>query len=186
MENALRYPRVDLKGKRFGRLLVEEFAGRDPKSNALWRCACDCGTVKVIAGSKLTTPKTPVRSCGCLHTLPQGEGALNKLLVSYKRDARKRGLSFSLSRENFKSLTSDRCYYCGRPPQQITGEPCNNGYYFYNGIDRIQNEYGYEADNVVPCCKTCNSMKSSMSRSIFLVHINLIVNYQREVNNARK
>jgi hypothetical protein len=38
----------------------------------------------------------------------------------------------------------------------------------HNGIDRLVNDGGYSAENSVPCCWTCNRMKSDMSAADFL------------------
>lgn len=63
---AQHYPRTNLVGQRFTRLLVEAFAGRRRFSKPYWLCLCDCGTTTVIAGSSLVRGFT--RSCGCLAT----------------------------------------------------------------------------------------------------------------------
>lgn len=49
---------LKLSGKRFGNILV--FNKATSKS---WYCKCDCGTLKIIYGSDLTSGKT--KSCGC-------------------------------------------------------------------------------------------------------------------------
>jgi len=56
--------------------------------------------------------------------------------------------------EAAKILVSD-CHYCGSKPNP------------YNGIDRVDNKISYEIGNVVPCCKTCNFAKHTMSESEF-------------------
>jgi len=61
-----RYPRVDLAGKVFGKLTVEEFVGRRSKGtsgDSLWRCQCECGKTSVAYGYNLKSGKS--RSCGC-------------------------------------------------------------------------------------------------------------------------
>ncbi len=55
---------TDIKGKRYGRLLAEEFVGRNHRNNALWKCTCDCGEQKVLVLSELN--RGAVKSCGCL------------------------------------------------------------------------------------------------------------------------
>lgn len=54
---------VDLTGKRFGQLLVLECAGKLDGRRYSWKCQCDCGNVKIIAGASLTSGNT--KSCGC-------------------------------------------------------------------------------------------------------------------------
>ena len=94
---------------------------------------------------------------------------MRALIRDYSRGATRRGLSFSLDEPQFKNLTSSTCHYCGVCPER-TRRPlrgCNEPYQF-NGIDRINNDLGYELGNVVPCCFTCNSSKRAMSRGDFL------------------
>lgn len=52
----------DLKGRRFGRWLVEEKVESDEKGS-WWKCRCDCGTTRIMKSSALYGGS---RSCGCL------------------------------------------------------------------------------------------------------------------------
>lgn len=54
----------DLTGRRFMRLKVVEFAGRDVHGFLLWNCICDCGNSFVTTGNALHKNRAP--SCGCL------------------------------------------------------------------------------------------------------------------------
>lgn len=56
----------DLKGQKFDRLTVIEFAGLDNNKKALWKCQCDCGNEKIVRGNDLTSHK--IHSCGCYKT----------------------------------------------------------------------------------------------------------------------
>lgn len=56
--------RVDLTGKRFGRLLVLSLAARIGSNQASrWLCSCDCGSEKIYFGYNLQNGGTV--SCGC-------------------------------------------------------------------------------------------------------------------------
>src|SRR5579862_9724966 len=56
---------IDLKGQRFGRLIVLKEAGRSAKrGSALWFCRCDCQNTTTVDGSSLRRGLT--RSCDCL------------------------------------------------------------------------------------------------------------------------
>ncbi len=46
--------------------------------------------------------------------------------------------------------------------------------FFYNGIDRVNNEMGYEPLNVVPCCQECNFAKCKMSKDEFITHFTFV------------
>lgn len=56
--------KIDLLGKRFGRLVVVEESGRSRQGQVQWACQCNCGgTVTVTAGN---LKAGSVKSCGCL------------------------------------------------------------------------------------------------------------------------
>jgi hypothetical protein len=55
--------RSELKGQRFGRLIVEKYA-YTKNSNAVWKCICDCGNVVYVTSHDLNGKHT--NSCGCL------------------------------------------------------------------------------------------------------------------------
>ena len=55
--------RLDLKGQRFGRLVVLAFA-KSVGWRAYWSCVCDCGKVGTVRGCDLRSGHTV--SCGCV------------------------------------------------------------------------------------------------------------------------
>ena len=60
---------VDISGKRFGRLVAIEYAGKitseiSPTTISLWKCKCDCGNQITVRYPALISGNT--RSCGCL------------------------------------------------------------------------------------------------------------------------
>ncbi len=57
--------KIDLIGKRFGRLLVIKQSDVVKNSQARWICQCDCGNIKTIVGSSLRRGVS--NSCGCAH-----------------------------------------------------------------------------------------------------------------------
>lgn len=57
--------KIDMAGKRFGRLVVLSEAGITKDMKAKWLCVCDCGNQAVVVGKLLRAALT--RSCGCLH-----------------------------------------------------------------------------------------------------------------------
>lgn len=60
--------KINLVGKKFGRLTVQFFNGHGRtsggESKRMWKCLCDCGESSVVNTSALTSGNT--RSCGCL------------------------------------------------------------------------------------------------------------------------
>lgn len=57
-------PKINLKGQRFGKLVVLEEAPNRGK-RTYWLCQCDCGNIKEIQTDSLRSGRT--QSCGCLH-----------------------------------------------------------------------------------------------------------------------
>jgi hypothetical protein len=61
---------IDLTGERFGRLIVMQFnhsaRTRSSSSRPYWRCRCDCGNIKIVAGHHLKSCK--IQSCGCIRS----------------------------------------------------------------------------------------------------------------------
>lgn len=66
-DELLRSRKLDLLGKKFGRLLVTKFLGIKEFSsgckNTMWECVCDCGNKINVCGSYLNSLKKT--SCGC-------------------------------------------------------------------------------------------------------------------------
>lgn len=84
-----------------------------------------------------------------------------RVFNSYVRGAKDRDISFKLTEQDVYNIIKQNCFYCGEDP-----EPDSNNY-IRNGIDRLNPQKGYTLDNCVPCCATCNRMKSNMSLNSF-------------------
>ena len=88
----------------------------------------------------------------------------------YKSRANKRNVIFNITLEQFASITSKPCSYCGG---FVEGKD-------FCGIDRIDSTLGYLIENCVSCCYRCNLMKRDYSRNTFLQHINRIAKHQEK------
>ncbi|KKN01087.1 hypothetical protein LCGC14_1131250 [marine sediment metagenome] len=166
---------VNLTGKRFGRLVAIRCVGsrqQGKRRAKFWLCKCDCGNFTEVRTAHLTTGQT--FGCGCKQKLPKGESAFNSLYFQYQRNASIRGLSFELTKKQFRCFTQESCFYCGNEPSNIIDVKKQNGVYVYSGIDRLDNLRGYSKENCVSCCKVCNWMKNTMSYKEFIEHITKI------------
>jgi hypothetical protein len=79
-----------------------------------------------------------------------------------RKSAKDRNKPFDLTFEEFIQFWQVPCYYCGSAMKGI-------------GLDRVDNTKGYLLDNVVPCCRLCNTIKGVMSLSEFVNHIRKIL-----------
>lgn len=183
--------RTDFTGEKYGRLTLINFLEFDKSRRQIYTCKCDCGQIVNKHLHSMKSGKT--QSCGCLHkevtsengkkrTIGNGIAARNGLINNYKESAKKRKIPWNLTNEQFIEITSRDCYYCGIKPLQNKGTFNNTGNYIHNGIDRIENDKGYEYSNSVPCCKNCNYAKRNMSLETFY---NMIKNiYERHIREV--
>lgn len=176
---------IDLKGQRFGKLIVIRLSHMDKEGQSVWRCKCECGKFTNVRSNSLRRGNT--QSCGCKryeiipsNKLPYGEAAQNRLYTDYKKSAKYRKILFKLSKLEFFELTTGRCYYCGTHPSNVIKSPSNNGDYVYSGIDRLDNKIGYIIKNCVPCCKICNRAKREITENVFNQWIKNLVEYHNE------
>jgi len=173
----------DLVGKTYGRWTVLCITdGRDSCRSVQWLCKCSCGNESLVSSHNLSSGRS--KSCGCLkseltrerQTLKEGNSNFNEVFGSYKYCAASRNYSFELSEEKFKLLTEGLCHYCGAPPSKVRNRS-NTVPFTYNGIDRVDNNVGYEVGNCVTCCRDCNTAKMSMTREDYIEHCRKVVNY---------
>lgn len=141
----------------------------------LTRCACGYEgrtSAKYLLIGRCT-------DCGChnkRNSLPTGQAAFNALYSHLKKRAAKRGHTWGLSEAQVRVLISQNCVYCGSVPSQYWNRKAGKGI-LYNGLDRQDNAKGYTEENAVPCCGTCNMMKSDSTLAEFLAHVQAIAKH---------
>lgn len=172
--------RLDLTGKRFGRITITRSIGSNTLGRSVWEYRCDCGNVKRNLGSALNAGR--FLSCGCLRNettaklnrKAPGVSSRNRLIENYRRRAKVKGYEFELSEDAFFALVALDCHYCGSAPNSDTriinshGANDSSFHFKYNGIDRIDSSFGYIETNVVPCCRTCNLAKRELPQVDFV------------------
>jgi hypothetical protein len=94
----------------------------------------------------------------------------NNRFCEYRLNAKKRNISFNLTIQQFEALTEQKCFYCGGYSKDQ--DKRSRG----NGIDRKDNDKGYNYDNCLPCCRFCNFVKNKLNYKEFLKHIRKIYN----------
>jgi hypothetical protein len=189
-------------GKIFKRLTITSFTGykmdKYGKRRAHFLCKCSCGQEIEVPFTQLKS--NAIQSCGCLdketrqnraiqnsikNTLPDNESCQNELFGSYNKSASIRKFSFNLTKEEFISLVEKDCFYCGQHPSSIQKNSRKNPIkYYYNGIDRVDNNLGYTIDNSVPCCIFCNTAKHHHSQEEFFKRVEKI--YNKHFNNENR
>jgi hypothetical protein len=189
-------PAKDKTGQKFNSLTVIGFShyelknGKQKGRKLFWDCKCECGNLKKVENSNLISGS--VSSCGCiikesLKKLHEGnikdDIAFEYILNDYVNGAKKRNYEFSLTKEEFKVMTQQNCYYCNIEPRQLKYKNGNHVFkkssYVYNGIDRKDNNIGYTKENSVACCRTCNIAKAQMTVDEFLLWVKRVCEFNQ-------
>lgn len=131
---------------------------------------CICGKIKEVRGRSIKDNTS--KNCGCKKGIklrnkqrkPGTDSALYAVYSQYKRKAKYHNQIFELNLEQFKELTSKNCYYCDSEPHNRVQK--HKYIYYYNGLDRVNNEKGYELTNIVACCEHCNTLKGGVTLNI--------------------
>jgi len=141
--------KIDLSGKRFGRLVVISETTKRQGTHIIWECICDCGNIHFASGGDLR--RGGVTSCGCyarevssrINTVHGGEGtteyikwASMKSRCYYPKNESyshygARGISVcNRWRNNFGNFLKDM----GKCPEGLT-------------LERTDNDKGYSPGN---------------------------------------
>lgn len=106
--------------------------------------------------------------------LDKSISAFNRIYSRYYRKGCR------ISKDEFKIFIKNNCYYCGSEPKQ-TSKTYENGIFIYNGLDRVDNLKGYDLNNVVTCCQSCNRAKLQMTLNEFKYWVKMIyLNLQKK------
>lgn len=103
--------------------------------------------------------------------------AVRETLYTYRRRATANGQTFGLTPRDFERLLFRTCHYCGAPPSNTWQRPKLPAVK-YNGLDRQDNARGYELDNCVTCCRTCNELKRAVPLPIWRRWLRAITRHQ--------
>lgn len=104
---------------------------------------------------------------------PKGHAGFRTFFCRLVASARDHGRTMFLSDDQVKNIITSNCYWCDAMPANVgiisrstksgslSGAIKNSEFGPHIGIDRVQNDKGYEMNNVVPCCSTCNYEKKN-------------------------
>lgn len=144
--------KIEMVGKRFGRLIVIEYCGNAKNRNALWICKCDCGSItNGIYGHMLRSGRTT--SCGCFRN-EQSSSRNSKhkksstRLYSIWSDMKRRCFNTNLRRyPDYGGRGITVCAEWKNSFEAFYEWAMANGYSDDLSIDRIDNDGNYEPSN---------------------------------------
>lgn len=173
---------VDLKGKRFGKLLVTGLSGSSRSQSKVWNCLCDCGNNVQVTTRHLNRKNNNIRSCGCLNPNKK-VGQDSPYYKGYGKISRNffiKHISHSVKRHKNSILEVDidekyldelfkeqngKCYYSGI--ELTLPVKWDDGTYNAS-IDRTDSSKGYVKGNVKFVHKYVNIMKNKFSEDFFI------------------
>mgnify|MGYP000420341430 CR=1 FL=1 len=164
-------------------------SGNKVSMRKMWRVQCSCGATFDTSGTRLRRGDIIMcRACAC-KLRPQSLKLYSNMELAFTKMIKDRArqktppIPVSITVDEFTSLVAKDCHYCGAAPSQRSyfGKRIP---FLVNGLDRVDNAKGYSSDNVVPCCRFCNTAKSNLPVDTFLSRVAAV--YRRsilEVNN---
>ena len=167
---------IDLTGQKLNKWTILEQDLSRLDSHTHWKCQCECGRIRSIAGYRLIAGYS--KQCRkCINW--QGYEDISKTYFSQiKSGATDRNLEFDLSIEDMWDLyikQTKRCtlsdieiYFAHDMRQSKTHQTAS--------LDRIDSNKGYIKDNVQWVHKNVNNMKMNIPQEKFIEWCKLIAN----------
>ena len=168
---------INLVGKRFGRLTVNEF-DRLQNHKTYWKCVCDCGLTVIATGNNLRSGNT--KSCGCLRR--ETAAASGKKNATHAESHSSRTRLYTIwcgMRQRCNNPNRDAYELYGGKGIKVCAEwedysafrewAMSNGYRDTLCIDRVDNKRGYEPSNcrwITASENTARANKNHLTRKV--------------------
>ncbi len=157
------YYRVNLIGKRFGKLVViEEY--KEPTEcigGIKWACLCDCGNKAIIRGKFLKSGDRT--NCGCSRSNFQGWHEISLSFFNrLKRASKKRKLAFNIDIKYLWELFLKQNRKCIYSKELLYLDANDQNQKTTASLDRIDSSKGYILGNVQWVHKEINRLKGSL------------------------
>ena len=158
-----------------------------------WVFKCVCGTECSPRAHRVVNGR--IKSCGCRRSLYEvkratsmgsGKSRITRMLTTRKRDARLRGISFSLSRSDIESLVEAQNWKCARTGLPLDLTACDGIKPFGPSLDRIDNARGYEPGNIQLVCYMYNAAKNQFTDADVLQFAKALLNHSDDAIEAFK
>ncbi len=189
-------------------IAFDRFEEGDKRLVYYYKYQCSCGTIESAPKYSLLQSKKSRNTYCCtkcrkdklvewaksssIKYIDPIEGKCSTIHSNYRSRAKKKKLEFTLTFEEFKSMVTSNCHYCGLEPNKCRMDRTKSRQGLsrinFNGIDRVNNEMGYTIKNTVTCCEDCNKAKRNLSYNQFLDLIKRIYKnlYEFKTNDSNR
>jgi len=161
---------IEMKGQRYGRLLVLSKAKAEPNQHTRWNCACDCGKQISIVGKSLRSGVTT--SCGCFHqelrrlSIKHGQARKTGCTDEYRAWCAMKRRCYNEKDASFERYGGNGIVVC----DEWLGERGFDNFYKDMGkrpsakhsLDRINGMKGYFKDN----CRWASRLVQSINKKV--------------------
>lgn len=142
-----------------------------------WEAQCDCG--KITLARPPDVKRGRHKSCGCYALSGMIRRKHDPLISSAHKIWNCNYSDSDIDFDTFFSLSQKDCHYCGGKPatrfnraeKNASQNQRENGWFIYNGLDRIDSKRPHMIDNVVPCCHQCNTDKQDLTLEQFISNV---------------
>jgi hypothetical protein len=165
-------------GDKYNKLTVieEPFLSKEFKFNHFKaKVRCECGNEFITKCTNLRTERSKSCKDCSFKKREQKKRQITQIEQIFKRlvldRCIKNNIEVNITSEDYGRIGSLNCYYCGDTPQ-FTQRFKNRKYVnteilFINGVDRLNPKKGYNLDNCVSCCTSCNYAKHILTEEEF-------------------
>ena len=181
---------IDLINKKFGLLTVIEYVDKaKSRGKTIWKCKCECGTIKLIQDNHLKSGNT--QSCGCLRNRkgkdsPFFKGYGEIPLDSFSNIRRSAAGGGILNRKTKEfNITIQQAWNQFLKQNRrcaLTNVELHFGENQTASLDRIDSNKGYIEGNIQWLHKDVNIMKNDLDMNTFLMYCKLIYENQYRKN----
>lgn len=163
--------KLDLIGKKYGKLLVIKKLESNKHKKRIWECKCDCGKIINITTSILKKQK----SCGCGRAITikqkmwKGYGKISgSYWSSIRLGAKSRSLEFNISIEDAWEIFLLQKGKCSLTGIDLIFRSHSSKADGTASLDRIDSKLGYIKNNIQWIHKDVNQMKMNLKENYFI------------------
>lgn len=195
--------RINLTGKKFGKLSIISFSHTERKGKTrwigYWHAICDCGVKLLVTTRALKESKRLEPSCGCLfiNKLKNTNGDRNpkwrglgpipgKMFSSLKRGAIDRGLEFNITLNDMLDQLLLQNYTCALTGDKLHFQTTSKSSKESNAsLDRIDSSRGYIKENIQWVLKSINRMKFDLPQDLLIELCEKVTNNVKQRNTSK-